>query len=551
MQKKSPLVNYLSNRNIKCYLHNEPVSFLDLSKVCQDRSRLKCEYCKQNQYCVTIQQFNNLCEQFSKITKNDNDQIMKAYQEIYQSIQTTINQMNDQIQKTIFKPKYDKNLIKYLESYIQIIYSYNYKYAAYNSIKDIGLQEFEFLTQGISEEVDFQGLDNQITMKIQAIDDQKQAESNQYLDLVMQLNQMISNFVVQNKLSNSQIQNNIQKIEEIDQAKLIKNSDIQIFNQEGQILGSSSKLPIADIQLNFDQTILAARLCEPCKEILFWKKDSIQNTWIKYQICECYTKSLVYFTFSKLQNILLTSGSDQNKRNMAILKIWVLKEDSWIINQTYVTQVQPGLGYQRISCIVMNPTENHIYLAEGTRIVALQQQNLNYELKYCIEKSSELITTLGISNDGKILAVGGCDQKVTLWKIDDAKLVLFQQLKLYNTPKSIIFGAYDQDLIICTKDGLVHCFNNQYQKQKEYYEIQKIFNNIAKIRTIKFNHKLSILAIGGETNVLQLWKKDQQNQWKCFNEYKQDKFIESICFAKGQEFIFATNNYEIYLHQLF
>ncbi|CAD8140711.1 unnamed protein product [Paramecium octaurelia] len=549
-QKKISLAEHLTGRNIKCYQHNEPLGYLDLSRVCEDRSRLKCNQCKLNQYCVTIPQFNTICDQMTN--QNDNDQIMKAYLEIFQNIQKTLNQMNEKVLSIISKQKQDNNFIKNLKLYNEIVYSYDFKYAAINSIRGFGLQEIEFLAQCISEQVEFGEKKKNVVVKKQGLDDQKQAESNQYLDLVQQLNQMISSFVIQNNMCHTQMQQNVIKNELNEQVKPNENDQIQIFNQEGQILRSNSKLPIADLKLNFDQTILAARFCEPCKNLLFWKKDNQSNQWVKLQNLECYTKSLVYFTFSKLQNFLITSGSDLYNATRAQLKIWILKDDSWIIKQSIFTDFQSGLGCQRVSCVVMNSTESEIFFAEGIRIGAIKIKHFHLELKYCLEKSSELITTIMISSDDKILAIGGCDQKVTLWKIEETKLTQIQQLKLYNTPKNILFSVNDQDLIIGTKDGLVHCFkNNNNQQKKQYIETQKIFNNIAKIRTINFNFDSSVLAIGGETNIVQLWKKNQQNEWKRFNEYKQDDFIEAICISKAPEFVFASNNNEIYIHQIF
>ncbi|CAD8058837.1 unnamed protein product [Paramecium sonneborni] len=553
---KFSLIEHLTKRNIKCYQHNQPLSYLDMSKVCEDRSRMKCDNCQKNQYCIKIQQFNQLCEQFYQISKNSNDQIKETYKKIYLDIQNILNQMNDKIQNSIFKPLYSANFIKCLESYLLFLYSFDHNYVAINKINDIGLQEFEYLTQCMSEQVNFKEIEKKLILKQQALDDQKQAEQNQYLDLVQQLNQLINNFVMKNNLINAQIQNQNIKNEQIDMVKTVEKNGVQFFDQDGQKLSSNSSQSIADIQLNFDQTILAARFCEPCTNIFFWKLEGFQNKWIKDKTLKSYSKTLVYFKFSKLQNILITSGSDDEnhvylKTTKAQIKIWILKADVWLIKQIYEPQLQPGLGQQRIQCATFNQEETEIIFAEGTRLVFLYEQQSRYLLKYYQEKSSELITCLQISSDGKLLAVGACDQKVIIWKINEAKLILFQILKLYNTPKRILFSKNDQDLIICTKDGLVHCFNNQDSKKNEYKENQKIFNNISKIRTIEFNKDSSILAIGGETNKIQLWKKDDQNQWKCFNEYQQDNFIESICFGNSPDVIYASNNNEIYIHNIF
>ncbi|CAK82329.1 unnamed protein product (macronuclear) [Paramecium tetraurelia] len=541
-QKRINLANHLSGRNIKCYQHNEPLSHLDLSRVCEDMSRLKCKSCKLNKRCVTIHQFNTICEQLNN-QDDDNDKRMNDYLKIFQNIEKTLNQMNEKIKSIISRPLEDNKFRTHLKSYNEIIYSFN------NQI-GFGLQEFEFLTQCISEEVEFEQQKNSLVLKTKGLNDQKQAETNQYLDLVQQLNQMISSFVIQNNMCHTQMLQNNLKNEQIEQVKPTESDQILICNQEGQILRSNSKLSIADIKLNYDQTILAARLCEPCKNILFWKKDNQSNQWVKFHNLECYTKSLVYFTFSELQNFMITSGSDLLNPNRALLKIWILKEHSWIIKQSFQSQIYSGYGSQRISCVAMNSSESEIFFAEGIRIGVIKINHFHLELKYCQEKSSELITTISLSNDDKTLAVGGCDQKVILWNIEDTKLTQIQKLKLYNTPKKILFSVNNEDLIICTKDGLVHCFNKN-QKQKEYIENQKIFNNIAKIRTIDFNHDSSVLAIGGETNILQLWKKNPQNQWKCYNEYKQDDFIEAICFSQTPEIAFASNNNEIYIHQIF
>ncbi|CAK67588.1 unnamed protein product (macronuclear) [Paramecium tetraurelia] len=153
-----------------------------------------------------------------------------------------------------------------------------------------------------------------------------------------------------------------------------------------------------------------------------------------------------------------------------------------------------------------------------------------------------------ISNDGRILAVGAYDQKISLWRIEDAKLILIQQLRLQNNPKRILFSQNDQDLLICTKDGLVYCFNNS--KQREYKEYQKIFNIKGKIRAIEFNNDASVLAIGGETNALQIWQKNQDDQWILVDEAKQDNFLETISFANNPDVIYASNNNELYIHHI-
>ncbi|CAD8052145.1 unnamed protein product [Paramecium primaurelia] len=560
---------------LSCKQHKQPLNSIDLSLMCERQSRMKCSQCQLDENCIPISIFGNLCENIYQNIEQNNFQATHAiqlkFQKQIEEIQDLLQQLNNKLMKITSFQRLSENSLQLINNFVnckkklenEILNDSTNTYQQDQIIMKFGIQEFQQLAEVLSKHTILNKQNLNYTLKFKDIDDQQLAESNQYFEFIQNLKQQILNFKQENdiknveNIQNQQVNQLNSQIKESFKTETKIQRILQIKKSEKMFL--KEKCSIADIQLNYDQSILCIRQVESKNYISFWKYDAERKKWNFWTQLQCYIQSLIDFKMSKLENAFITCGEDfrqntfqfsNNIENSYSIKIWRKEADTWINKQIYKPIVSQGHGISRISQVIFSKSEKQIYYSEGNRLVQLELKEQNYEFKYQQVKSSEIITSLEISNDGKILAVGAFDQKVNLWRIDEAKLILIQQLKLYNSPKRILFSQNDQDLIICTKDGLVHCFNNSESKQREYKENQKIFNNNAKIRTIQFNNDSSVLAIGGESNVLQLWQKDQLNQWKCYNESKQDNFIESICFSNGPDYIYASNNNELYIHHI-
>ncbi|CAD8060788.1 unnamed protein product [Paramecium sonneborni] len=571
--------NNLQIDHLACNQHKQPYKCIDLSLQCDQKSRLKCFQCQQNNNnCVPIDIFSNLCQDIYKNIQHNNfsatQTILLKFQKQVEEIQSLLQALNNKLIKISSIERPSSNCLELLKGFINckekmkdeiLIEAKNVQKEDW-IFQKFGVQEFENLAEQLSQYTILKYENLQYTLKFKDIDDQQLAESNQYLELIQSLKQQILKFQQENdikNLSHIQIEQvNQLKDQQIQECQTNTNMQREFLIEKSEKLFLQEKCSIADIQLNYDQSIICLRFIEPNNSLSFWKYNPERKQWNFWTSLQCYIQSLIDFKMSKLENSFITCGADFHSKEFKIskdfendysLKIWKKQGEAWFVKQVFKPVVSHGYAHSRISYVLFSKSEKQIYYSEGQRLAMLEQkgQDQDYQLKFSIQKSSEIITILEMSNNGKLLATGGFDQKVVLWRIDDVKLTQFQQLKLYNTPKRILFSQDDQDLIICTKDGVVHCFNNQDSKQKEYKENQKIFNNNNnKIRTIEFNKDSSILAIGGEANIIQLWKKDAQNQWKCYNEAKQDNFIESICFKNCPDVIYASNNNEIYIHHL-
>ncbi|CAD8058839.1 unnamed protein product [Paramecium sonneborni] len=573
--------NIIQNNNqqideLTCNQHKQLYKCIDLSLNCDVKLRLKCSQCKLNNNCIPIDTFGNLCDEIYKNLQHYNfstaQSIQLCFHKQIQEIQDLLETLNIRLMQISCIQRPSSICMELLINFIncklqlkeEILKESNNTQKEDQIFQKYGIKKFQDLAELLSRQTILNFENNQYTLKFKDLDDQQLAQTNQYLELAKSLKQQILKFQQENDIK---IQGN-QQIEQVNQLKQKDESQTRTNIQRSPQIEKSEKFcikekfSIADIQINYDQSILCLRFIEPNNSINFWKYHSEKKNWIFWTNIKCYAQSLIDFKLSKIENSFITCGADfrsntiqfsKEIENSHSLKIWKKQGEAWIIKQMFKPIVPHGCGLSRISQVLFSKSEKQIYYSEGQRLGMLEQKGpeLDYELKYSVQKSSEIITFLEMSNDGTLLAIGAFDQKVALWRIDGAKLIQFQSLKLFSTPKRILFSKNDQDLIICTKDGIVHYFNiNQDSKKNEYKDYQRIFNNQNKIRTIQFNKDSSILAIGGEANIIQLWEKNCQNQWQCFNESKQDNFIESICFGNYPDAIYVSNNNEIYMHHL-
>ncbi|CAD8144020.1 unnamed protein product [Paramecium octaurelia] len=563
--------NNFEFNQFSCNQHKQPYTYIDLSLMCEREYRMKCPNCQLDQNCIPIDVFGNLCENIYQNIDQNNFQVARTvllkFQKEIEEIQGLLQQLNNKLIKISSTQKPTNNCLELLSSFVNCKKKQSNEKLDFSIQKQqdqilikFGIKELQELAEVLSKNTILNQQNHNYTLKFKDIDDQQLAESNQYFEFTQNLKQQILNFKQENDIKNVeniQIQQVNQLNGQIVQQQQKYTNTQRIFEiQKSQNMLLKENQSIADIQLNYDQSLLCIRFTEPNNYLSIWKYDPEKKKWNFSTQLQCYIHSLIDFKLSKLENAFVTCGEDSKQiyapykpsQNNSSIKIWKQEGYTWIEKQIYKPVVQSGHGFSRITQVLFSKSEKCIYYAEGNRLVLLELQGEKYVFKYQEQKSSEIITNLQISNDGRIIAVGAFDQKISLWKIEDAKLILIQQLRLQNNPKRILFSQNDQDLLICTKDGLVHCFNKQ--KQREYKEYQKIFNIKGKIRAIEFNNDSSVLAIGGETNALQIWQKNQDDQWIFVDEAVQDNFIEAISFANNPDVIYSSNNNELYIHHI-
>ncbi|CAK67589.1 unnamed protein product (macronuclear) [Paramecium tetraurelia] len=354
-----------------CNKHKQPFTFIDLSQMCEREYRMKCSECQLDLNCIPFDIFGNLCENIYQNIDQNNFQVartvLKKFQKEIEEIQGLLQQLNNKLIRISSTQRPTSNCLELLNSFVNCIKKQsNEKLGAFMNtqqdqiLKKFGIKQFQELAEVLSKNTILNQQNYNYTLKFKDIDDQQLAESNQYFEFTQNLKQQILNFKQENDIKNVE---NIfaQQVNQLNgqiiqqQQKYYKAQRIYEI-QKSEIMLLKENQSIADIQLNFDQSMLYIRFMEPNNYLSIWKYDPEKKKWNFSTQLQCYIQSLIDFKMSKLENAFVTCGEDSRQnpayvsnlsQNNNSIKIWKQEGYTWIEKQIYKPVVQNGHGFSR------------------------------------------------------------------------------------------------------------------------------------------------------------------------------------------------------------